>query len=186
MLARSLTLAALLVIAGPLFADDSPLALDLGKARPLVVIAPSTADPILRGINDSLKDQATQAGFKERSLVLYSVAGMVGKREDKFLDQQATMALIRQLNLGARNGTQVLLLGKDGQQHEIPHEGSLDTAKIFAAVDALPATEQAITAPTPEPAPVAEAKPGKGGKAGEPAKPAKPAKPLPPPKPLED
>lgn len=186
MLARSLTLAVVLAIAGPSFADDSPLAQDLGKARPLVVIAPSTADPILRGINDSLKEQSTQAGFKERSLVFYSVAGTVGKREDKFLDQQATMALIRQLKLGARNGTQVLLLGKDGELHEIPHEGGLDPAKIFAAVDALPATEKAITTPAPEAvAPVAEAKPGKGGKAAE-AKPAKPAKPLPPPKPLED
>lgn len=185
MLARSLTFATLFAIFAPLaVADDAPLALDLGKARPLVVIAPSTADPILRGITDSLKDPATQAGFKERGLVLYSVAGMIGKRDDKFLEQQTTMALIRELSLGARNGTQVILVGKDGEKHEIAHEGSLDTAKIFAAVDELPASEKAITAP--EPVPVAETKAGKAAKPGEAAKPAKPAKPLPPPKPLDD
>ncbi|MFJ4375405.1 DUF4174 domain-containing protein [Pseudomonas japonica] len=186
MLARSLTLAVLLAIAGPLFADDKPLDQDLGRARPLVIIAPTTADPLLRGINEALKDPANQAGFKERNLVLYSIAGMVGKREDKNLEQQTTMALIRQVSRGARTGTQVTLVGKDGIQHPIDNDGSLEVAKIFAAVDALPAEEKTITTPVPEPAPVAEAKPGKGGKPGEAAKPVKPAKPLPPPKPLED
>ena len=74
MLVRSLTLATLLAVAGPLFAADSdaPLAKELGKARPLVVIAPSSADPTLRGLNKALEDPATQAAFKERNLVLYS------------------------------------------------------------------------------------------------------------------
>ena len=47
MLVRSLTLATLLAVTSPLFAADSdaPLAKELGKARPLVIIAPSTADP---------------------------------------------------------------------------------------------------------------------------------------------
>ncbi|MHA6195498.1 DUF4174 domain-containing protein [Pseudomonas wadenswilerensis] len=186
MLARSLTLAVLLAVSGPLFADDKPLDPELGRARPLVIIAPTSADPVLRGINEALKDPANQAGFKERNLVLYSIAGMVGKREDKALEQQTTMALIRQVSRGAQNGTQVTLVGKDGSQHPIANDGKLDMAQIFAAVDQLPAEEKAITTPAPEPAPVAEAKPGKGGKPGEAAKPAKPAKPLPPPKPLED
>lgn len=185
MLARSLTLAVLLAIAGPLFADDNPLDLDAGRARPLVVIAPTSADPLLRSLNESLKDPATQAGFKERGLVLYSVAGMIGKRDDKNLEQQTTMALIRQVSRGAQAGTQVTLVGKDGSKHPLDNDGSLDMGKIFAAVDALPAQEKAISTPAPEAAPAADAKPGKGGKAAE-AKPAKPAKPLPPPKPLDD
>lgn len=191
MLARSLTFATLLAIFAPLalfaplaIADDAPLAQELGKARPLVVIAPSTADPTLRGITESLKDPATQAGFKERGLVLYSVAGMIGKRDDKFLEQQTTMALIREVSRSAKTGTRVILVGKDGVAHEIEHDGTVDTAKIFAAVDELPASEKAITAP--EPVPVAETKAGKPAKPGEAAKPAKPAKPLPPPKPLDD
>ncbi|NNJ15948.1 DUF4174 domain-containing protein [Pseudomonas putida CSV86] len=185
MLVRSLTLAVLLAIAGPLLADDNPLDLDAGRARPLVVIAPTSADPLLRSLNESLKDPATQAGFKERGLVLYSVAGMIGKRDDKNLEQQTTMALIRQVSRGAQNGTQVTLVGKDGSKHVLDNDGSLDMSKVFAAVDALPAEEKAISKPEPQAAPAAaDAKAGKAGKAD--AKPAKPAKPLPPPKPLED
>ena len=188
MLARSLTFATLLAIVAPLaVADDAPLALDLGKFRPLVVIAPSTADPILLSLNKALGEDASKKAFKERNLVLYSVAGMVGKRDDKFLEQQTTMALIRELALGAREGTQVILVGKDGEKHLIKNDGTLDIEQVFAAVDELPASEKAITAP--EPVPVAETKAEKAGKSGKPAdatKPAKPAKPLPPPKPLDD
>ena len=58
MLVRSLSLATLLAVAGPVLAADSdaPLAKEVGKARPLVVIAPSSADPTLRGLNEALKD----------------------------------------------------------------------------------------------------------------------------------
>ena len=57
MLVRSLTLATLLALASPVFAADSdaPLAKELGKARPLVIIAPSSADPTLRGLNEALQ-----------------------------------------------------------------------------------------------------------------------------------
>ncbi|TDF82499.1 DUF4174 domain-containing protein [Pseudomonas sp. H9] len=183
MLVRSLTLATLMAIAGPVLADESPLNQDLYKSRPLIVIAPSTADPTLRGLNEALKDPSTKKEFDDRGLVLYSVAAMVGKRDDKFLDQQATMALIRELSLGARNGTQVVLVGKDGQKHEIKHEGAVEPKSIFAAVDALPAEEKAIVAPTVAEKKQAEAKPAGDAKSGKPAKPAKPAA---PPKPLED
>ncbi|NQD53934.1 DUF4174 domain-containing protein [Pseudomonas sp. CM25] len=186
MLVRSLTFAALLAITGPVIAADSdaPLAKELGKARPLVVIAPSSADPTLRGLNEALKDPATQAGFKERNLVLYSVAQMIGKREDKNLEQQTTMALIRELKLGASKGTKVILIGKDGERHMLKDDdsgGTIEPEDIFKAVDELPATEKAVTAPEPVAA-AAEPKP-KDSKA---AKPAKPAKPAAPPKPLED
>lgn len=183
MLVRSLTLATLLVLAGPVFAADSdaPLAKELGKARPLVIIAPSSADPTLRGLNEALQDPATLAAFKERSLVLYSVANMMGKREDKNLEQQTTMALIRELKLGASKGTKVILVGKDGERHVLKDDDSgekLDPQVIFKAVDELPASEKAVTAPEPV-ATSSEAKPKDN-------KPTKPAKPAAPPKPLED
>ena len=180
MLVRSLTLATLLVVAGPLCAADSdaPLAKELGKARPLVVIAPSTADPTLRGLTQALQDPATKAGFTERNLVLFSVANMMGKREDKNLEQQATMALIRELKLGASKGTKVILVGKDGERHVLKDDDSgekLDPQVIFKAVDELPASEKAVSAPEPVAA-TPEAKP----------KESKPAKPAAPPKPLDD
>ncbi|WP_312931824.1 DUF4174 domain-containing protein [Pseudomonas sp.] len=186
MLVRSLTLAALLCSASPLFAADSdaPLARELGKARPLVVIAPSSADPTLRSLSQAIKDPATEAGFKERNLVLFSVANMMGMREDKNLEQQATMALIRELKLGASKGTRVILVGKDGEHHVLKDGDStepLDPQAIFKAVDELPASEKAITAPEPvAAAPVVEKSGNKH------AKPAKPVKPSAPPKPLED
>ncbi|CAG8868762.1 hypothetical protein PS627_03145 [Pseudomonas fluorescens] len=184
MFVRSLTLAALFAAAAPVLAADSdaPLAQDLGKARPLVVIAPSSADPTLRSLNEALKDATTQAAFKERSLVLYSVAGMVGKREDKNLEQQTTMALIRELKLGASKGTKVILIGKDGERHMLKDDDGatrIEAKTILDAVDALPATEKAVTAPEPV-ASTAAAKPAKD------TKPAKPVKPSGPPKPLED
>ncbi|MFB4390604.1 MULTISPECIES: DUF4174 domain-containing protein [unclassified Pseudomonas] len=185
MLVRSLTLAILFAAAGPAFAADSdaPLAKELGKARPLVVIAPSSADPTLRGLNQALEDPATKAGFAERSLVLYSVANMIGKREDKHLEQQTTMALIRELKLGASKGTKVILVGKDGERHVLKDDDSgekLDPQVIFKAVDALPASEKTVAAPEPvAAAPEAEPK-------AKDTKPAKPAKPAAPPKPLED
>lgn len=186
MLVRSLTLATLLCAASPLFAADSdaPLAKELGKARPLVVIAPSSADPTLRGLSQASKDPATEAGFKERNLVLYSVASMMGMREDKHLEQQATMALIRELKLGASKGTRVILIGKDGEQHVL-RDGEdtepLDPQAVFKAVDELPASEKAVTAPEP-----VAAAPAAGKPAGKDGKPVKPAKPSAPPKPLED
>lgn len=188
MLIRSLTLATLLAIAGPVLAansDPKPLDPDLYKARPLIVIAPSPADPTLRGLNEALKDPATKTQFDERNLVLYSIAGMMGKRDGKDLDQQTTMALIREFKFSAADTvvTQVVLVGKDGVQHRIEHTGTVEPKAIFDAVDALPVEEKAIVAPTVAEQKQAGATPAKDGK---PAKPAKPSKPLPPPKPLED
>jgi hypothetical protein len=186
MLVRSLTLATLLAVTGPLFAADSdaPLAKELGKARPLVIIAPSSADPTLRGLNKALEDPEIQKAFKERSLVLYSVAKMVGKREDKNLEQQTTMALIRELKLGASAGTKVILVGKDGERHMLKDDATgepIDPQAILKAVDELPASEKAVTAPEP-----VAAAPETKGKDSKPAKPVKPARPAAPPKPLED
>ncbi|HEK1684998.1 TPA: DUF4174 domain-containing protein [Pseudomonas putida] len=184
MLVRSLTLATLLTVSGPLLAADSdaPLAKELGKARPLVVIAPSSADPTLRGLEEAMKDPAIQAGFKERNLVLFSVAQMMGKREDKNLEQQTTMALIRELKLGASRGTKVILIGKDGERHMLKDDENgqkIDPQAIFKAVDELPTAEKAIAAPEPvAAAPATEPKTKETGKAAKPAKPGAPPKPL--------
>ncbi|RWU21463.1 tyrosyl-trna synthetase [Pseudomonas alkylphenolica] len=191
MLIRSLTLATVLAIAGPVLAansDPSPLEQDLYKARPLIVIAPSTADPTLRNLDQALKDPATKGEFEKRNLVLYSIAGMMGKREDKYLDQQATMALIREFKFSAADTvvTQVVLVGKDGEKHRIEHTGTVEPSAIFAAVDALPEAEKAIVAPTVAEQKQAAGKPAADGKPGKAEKPAKPAKPAAPPKPLED
>lgn len=179
MLIRSLTFATLLAIAGPLFAadGDSPLAVDKGKSRPLIVIAPSTVDPAWVSLKKALEEPAGKQGFSERNLVLYTVLNTMGQRDGKDLDPQSTMALIRSLKLGAGAQTKIILVGKDGEK-KLEHSGAIELKDIFDTVDKLPSAEQQAAAPTPTPAPeAAPAKDVKGAKAG---------KPMAEPKPLED
>ena len=184
MLIRSLTLATLLAVAGPLFAadGDSPLDMDKGRSRPLIVIAPSTVDPTWVSLKKSLEEPDNKKGFTERNLVLYTVLNLMGQRDGKDLGPQDTAALIRSLKLGAGAKTKVILVGKDGEkkvEKTVPPD-TLDLAAFFSAIDQMPMAEKEAAA-VAEPEPVAPA-PGKN------AKPAKPAKPgsKPAPQPLDD
>ena len=191
MLIRSLTLATLMAFTGPLLAADdiNPLKQDLGKARPLVVVELDSGNDTLATLKKQLDEPATKQSFEERSMVFYTVKfGSIGAEGEKFakdpkdskkLTPPETNALIRALKLGAGSGTKVILVGKDGEK-KLESSGeesrSVDLKKIFATVDALPATEKEATAPTPPP--VAETPPPKGAaKAAKNGKPAKPAKP---------
>jgi hypothetical protein len=177
MLIRSLTLATLLAIAGPLFAadDGSPLDMDKGRARPLIVIAPSTVDPTWVSLKKSLDEPANRKGFTDRNLVLYTVLNLMGQRDGKDLGSQDTAALIRSLKLGVGARTRVILVGKDGEK-KLERSDAIKLDEIFSAVDQLPVAEKEFTATVA--APVAEAEPAvKGTKAGKSSKPAKPAKP---------
>jgi hypothetical protein len=181
MLIRSLTLTTLLAFAGPLLAvaDDSPLDVDKGRARPLIVITSSTIDPVWISLKKSLEDPANKQGIAERNIKVYSVLNMSGQLDGKDMGQQDTMALIRSLKLGAGALPKVILLGKDGNE-KINVSGdeskSVDLKKVFATIDALPAEEKEAAAPTPPPV-AAEPATTKGAKGTKPAKPAKPAKP---------
>ena len=75
----------------------SPLEQDRGKSRPLVIVALKPNDPTLAELKKELEDPAIQQGFKDRSLVLYEVVGIAGKRDGKDLETQSTMSLIRSL-----------------------------------------------------------------------------------------
>jgi hypothetical protein len=94
------------------------------------------------------------------------------------MDAQSTMALIRDLKLGARPGdqAQVILVGKDGET-KIDHKGNIDPKEIFSTIDQMPMAEKEAAAPAPvAPAvePKSTAQGGKPGKAGK-AAPAAPA-----------
>ena len=177
MLIRSLTLATLLAVAGPLFAadNDTPLAQERGKSRPLIVIAPSSIDPTLVNLKKSLDDPATKKAFQDRNMVLYTVVQLMGQRDGKDLDAQTTMALIRELKLGVSGETKVILVGKDGEkkvEKTVPPD-TLDLAAFFSAIDQMPMAEKQTAAPAePEPAAAPAAKPG--AKAGKPGKHAAP------------
>jgi hypothetical protein len=176
MLIRSLTLATLLAVAGPLFAadNDTPLAQERGRTRPLIVIAPSSIDPTLVSLKKSLAEPANSQAFKERNMVLYTVVNLMGQRDGKDLDAQTTMALIRELKLGVSGETKVILVGKDGEK-KLDHLGPIEAKDLFATVDQLPAAEKEAAPPAPPPV---EAAPVKGGKKGKGAKPAAPPQPL--------
>ncbi|MHC8366134.1 DUF4174 domain-containing protein [Pseudomonas sp. ZT5P21] len=176
MLIRSLTLTTLLAIAGPLLAadGDSPLDMDKGRSRPLIIIAPSTVDPAWVSLKKSLDEPANRKGFTDRNMVLYTVLNLMGQREGKDLGPQDTAALIRSLKLGAGAKTKVILVGKDGEK-KIEQSDAVDLKTIFKTVDELPSTEKEATVPTPPP--VTEAAPAPGAKGSKPGKPAKPAKP---------
>ncbi|CAI8708658.1 DUF4174 domain-containing protein [Pseudomonas sp. IT-P260] len=184
MLIRSLTLTLLLAIAGPLFAadNDSPIAGDMGRARPLIVIAQSTVDPVWVGLKKSLEDPANKKGLTDRNIKVYTILNMAGQLDGKDLGQQDTMALLRSLKLGAGAYPKVFLLGKDGET-KLSASGdeakSVDLKKIFDTVDALPASEKEISAPTVAETKATTAEPAakkgeKGAKASKPAKPSKP------------
>jgi ABC-type sugar transport system substrate-binding protein len=180
MLIRSLTLATLLAVAGPLFAadGDSPLDMDKGRARPLIVITSSTVDPVWVNLKKSLEDPANKQGVADRNIRVYSVLNMSGQLNGKDLGQQDTMALIRALKLGAGALPKVILVGKDGEK-KLESSGeeskSVDLKKIFDTIDAMPMAEKEAAALIPTPPPVAaEPAPAKGAKNAKPAKPAKP------------
>jgi hypothetical protein len=178
MLIRSLTLATLLAVAGPLFAadGDSPLDMDKCRARPLIVIAPSTVDPTWVNLKKSLDEPANRKGFTDRNMVLYTVLNLMGQREGKDLGPQDTAALIRSLKLGAGAKTKVILVGKDGEK-KFEQADTVKLEEIFAAVDQLPAAEKETPPPTVA-TPAAETEPAvKGAKAAKNTKPTKPAKP---------
>lgn len=179
MFSRSLTLAILFAVSSPLLAadGDTPLAQERGRSRPLIIIASSSVDPTLVNLKKSLDEPANKEAFAKRNMVLYTVVNMIGQRNGKDMDAQSTMALIRDLKLGARPGdqAQVILVGKDGET-KIDHKGSIDPKEIFSTIDQMPMPEKEAAAAAPV-APAAEpkaagGKPGKAGKAAPAAPPA--------------
>lgn len=148
MFLRSFSLALVMALSAPVWADDSPLDADRGQSRPLIVIANSAADPALVKLLAALKEPDNQAAFKERQMVLYTVVNTIGKRDGKDLDPQSTMALIRALKLGASADAKVILLGKDGEK-KLEHAGPIEAKQLFSTVDQLPASEKEFSKPAP-------------------------------------
>ncbi|MHC8305072.1 DUF4174 domain-containing protein [Pseudomonas sp. PB3P13] len=171
---RSLTLTTLLAFACPLLAadGDSPLDMDKGRTRPLIVIAPSTVDPTWLSLKKSLDEPENRKGFSDRSMVLYTVLNLMGQREGKDLGPQDTAALIRALKLGAGAKTKVILVGKDGEK-KLEQSDAIDLQKIFSTIDSMPMAEKEAAVAAPAPATEVAPAPTKGGKTT-PAKPTKP------------
>ena len=172
MFTRSLTLAILFAISSPLLAADSdnPLNQERGKTRPLIIIAPSSVDETLVDLKKKLAEPANKEAFAKRDMVLYTIINTIGQRDGKNMDAQPTMALIRELKLGAGSGgqTQVILVGKDGEK-KFEKAGAVEPQEIFSTIDSMPMAEKeaaaaAVSAPAAEPKAAGSAAKGKAGK----------------------
>lgn len=173
MFSRSLTLAVLLAVAGPLLAadGDTPLAQERGRSRPLIIIASSSVDPTLVKLKKSLDEPANKDEFAKRNMVLYTIVALAGQRNGKDMDAQSTMALIRELKLSVldKDQAQVILVGKDGEK-KIDHKGAIDPKEIFSTIDQMPMAEKEAAAAKPDTPPEEPKSTAQGGKPGKPGK----------------
>lgn len=132
------TFVALLSAALPLLAQaaDDPLQAERWKTRPLIVLAASADDPLLARVRQALQEPANREAFVERDMVLYTVVGQQGSRNDQPLDSIATKRLLLALDAG-NSRPQVILVGKDGGK-KIQEGADADLQAIFNTIDRMP------------------------------------------------
>lgn len=116
----------------------NPLSAERWRMRPLVVVAPSADEPVLRRLEGELQAPGAQAAFDEREMVLYKVVGGQGSRDGQPLAAAQTRALLSALDLASPPATTtVLLVGKDGGV-KMREQGGLALERIFSTIDAMP------------------------------------------------
>lgn len=130
--------AALLLSALPLLAQASedPLEAERWKTRPLIVLAASVDDPLLTRVQAALQEPANREAFVERDMVLYTVIGQQGQRNEQPLEAIATKRLLLALDAGNAR-PQVILVGKDGGK-KIQQGADADLQAIFRTIDRMP------------------------------------------------
>lgn len=117
-------------------AADDPLQAELWKTRPLILLADDASDPLLVRVREALAQPANREAFVERDMVLYTVVGKQGQRNDQPLDAIATKRLLLALDAGNER-PQIILVGKDGGK-KIQEGVDADLQKIFATIDRMP------------------------------------------------
>lgn len=130
--------ATLLLSALPLLAQASedPLQAERWKTRPLIVLAASADDPLLARVQAALREPANREAFVERDMVLYTVVGQQGRRNEQPLEAIATKRLLLALDAGNVR-PQVILVGKDGGK-KIQQGADADLQAIFRTIDRMP------------------------------------------------
>lgn len=99
----------------------NPLITDKGRFRPLVLIAPSTQETAYRHLKQRIND--TQAQFRAREMLLYTVVGSEGTRHGQPMTRYETAALLDALDVDPRQGVTTILIGKDGQESSAARRG---------------------------------------------------------------
>lgn len=139
MLIRTLIFAAASIVGTHSFAasSDAPLAQEIGKTRPLIVIAASAADPELVKLKTSLSEPDNQRAFAERDMILFTVIDGHGQRDGRDMSVAASKALIEELRLRPGPLPRVILVGKDGGK-KLERHGSIALNELFGIIDAMP------------------------------------------------
>ena len=134
---RSLIFAAASVVTTSSFAASSekPLAQEIDKTRPLIVIAASAADPALTTLKTSLSEPGNKRAFAERDMVLFTVVDGHGRRDGRDMSAEATGSLVQGLHPGPL--PEVILVGKDGGK-KLERHGPVELTELFGIIDAMP------------------------------------------------
>ena len=136
-----LWLAGVLALATPLAASaadrDNPLVAERWKTRPVVVVVPQRDDALLQRVESELEKTATREAFKDREMVLYTVAAGEGRRNRERLPAAQTRALLTALRLDAAGPPTFVLVGKDGGV-KMTEGKDVDLGAVFAEIDRMP------------------------------------------------
>lgn len=145
MLRRWLLLAATTALATNALAAGNPLAAEVGRTRPLVLVAPDPADPAALALAHELSDPPIRAALRERQVAVFTVLAGRGERDGVPLAAVATAALLAGLGLRADGAAVTLLVGKDGGVKL--RRSRLPLAEILAAIDRMPMRREEMSRP---------------------------------------
>jgi hypothetical protein len=116
---------------------DNPLMAERWKTRPVVIVAPTTTDPLLTKQQDVLQLPVNQAALKAREMVVYTVVGDVARRDGEPLPAAQARGLRMALDVKDNAPAMVFLVGKDGGTKMARHQ-VISAEELFGTVDAMP------------------------------------------------
>ena len=118
-------------------AADNPLDAERWKTRPLILVAPTANDPQVVKLREALAQPANREAFVEREMVLYTVVGGAGSRNDQPLRPEQTRALLKALAARAGQPATLYLVGKDGGI-KVREEQGWSLKALFGTIDRMP------------------------------------------------
>lgn len=118
-------------------AADNPLDAERWKTRPLILVAPTANDPQVTQLRAELAQPANREAFAEREMVLYTVVGDAGSRNDRPLRPEQTRALLQALDARAGQPATLYLVGKDGGV-KVREEQGWSLKALFGTIDRMP------------------------------------------------
>lgn len=118
-------------------AADNPLEAERWKTRPLILVAPTANDPQVVKLREKLAQPANREAFAEREMVLYTVVGEAGSRNEQSLRPEQTQALLKALDARVGPPATLYLVGKDGGI-KVREQQDWSLKALFGTVDRMP------------------------------------------------